>query len=103
MTQKTAKTEREALEWIDTNPHHKAGWSDDGKFLTLANYHDSFRIPLAIHAIIKNDVTPGGMFDTRMFVLNARGRRRLNTLKKREASGIDPHKPRPYTRKPSHV
>jgi hypothetical protein len=78
MTQLTAKTAAQALNWIDTTPHHYAAADEEIGFFILKGFGDKLRIPAAIHEEMQGDVKPGPYLDARMYVLTAKGRRKLN-------------------------
>ena len=85
MTQKTAKTVLDVLDWIETTPHHIAS-AEDPKFFVLKGHHDTLRIPTAIHDKMRKLVKPGGFFDQRMYRCTPSGRvRRWRDRKAAEA------------------
>ncbi len=73
MTQKTAKTVAEVLEWIETNEHHFAS-AEDPKFFILKGHRDVLRIPDAIRIKTLKFVEPGKRFDSRMYRATKAGR-----------------------------
>lgn len=103
MKQPIAKSEREALDWIDTQPHYEGAWSRDSRFLTLSGPNGRLRIHANLMSIVTPSIESAGLASSNLYKLNERGRRRLDTLKAREVSGVDPHKPRPYKRKPANA
>lgn len=78
MKQLTAKTVAQVLNWINTTPHHYAAVDEEIGFFILKGFGDKLRIPAAIHAEMIDDVEPGPYLDARMYVLTAKGRRKLN-------------------------
>lgn len=92
MGQVTAKTIEQALAWIDSNGHHECGlhWAKgrsretgcyelgDETHFYYRGWGDKLLIPLALkremNGLLKPNTRP---FDTRMYALTAKGRRRL--------------------------
>lgn len=82
MTQVIAKTAAQALQWVDTTPHHYAAVDEDPGFFVLKGHQHKLRIPNAVHREIQGCLKPGEGFGNRMYVLTVKGRRRLNAAKR---------------------
>jgi hypothetical protein len=83
----TAKTAAQALNWIDTTPHHYAAVDEEQGYFILKGYGNKLRIPDTIHKEMLDDVKPGPYLDARMYVLTAKGRRKLNRANKLDNTG----------------
>lgn len=77
MSQKTAKTVEDVLEWVETHPHHIASLIDEPNFFVLKGHHGKLRIPDAIRAASAHLIEPSKQFDTRMYRATKAGRARL--------------------------
>lgn len=86
MTQKTAKTVEDVLEWVETNAHHR-GWKDDG-VLVLAGHSAVLRIPRAVHEKTMGLIEPGGQFDARMYRATKSGKARLRRARRAALVGL---------------
>lgn len=82
MTQLTAKTVEDVLNWIETTPHHFASVCDEPGFFILKGYGDKLRIPMHIQSESMRLVEPSkDRFDNRMYRATKSGRARLRRHK----------------------
>jgi hypothetical protein len=90
MKQTTAKTIKQALEWIDMNSHHiaeKEGFHFNEEIggsvyshLVLKGHHAKLRIPVSILKEMQEMFAPNTReFDTRMYMVTDAGRAYLET------------------------
>jgi hypothetical protein len=90
MSQLTARTVDDVLQWIETTPHHRAahdGYSDRDKgFFVLDGHGERLRIPASIRVEAMRFVQPGGEFDKRMFRATPAGKARLTRARRATAS-----------------
>ena len=78
VTQKTAKTVEDVLNWIETTPHHFASVCDEPGFFILKGYVDKLRIPMDLQEKSLKLVVPSSdRFDNRMYRATKSGRARL--------------------------
>ena len=74
MKQRTVKTAREALEWVETTPHHWASAGELG-FFVIGNRDMKIRIPASVYAEMGGMIEPGDVLDARMYRATDRGRK----------------------------
>lgn len=87
MSQKTAKTVEDVLNWIEATPHHYASVCDEPGFFILKGYGDKLRIPYFIQDKTLRLVEPSkDKFDNRMYRATKSGRARLRRAK----NSVDP-------------
>ncbi len=83
MSQLTAKSVEDVLNWIETTPHHFASVIDEPGFLILKGYGDKLRIPLHLQEKTMRLVEPArDRFDSRMYRATKSGRARLRRAAK---------------------
>lgn len=90
--QKTAKSVEEVLEWVETTPHHIAGWElkprqrlEDAKFFYLQGDEGKLRIPLELQLQVGPFLKPGEHLDRRMYRATAVGKRKLSLWLKKNS------------------